>query len=69
MNKFDKTRDLVSTLKFFTRLQLSLLGHLEDHEKSISALQETVKRLENTVRVQQSDLDSLRLVVGGKSHV
>lgn len=69
MEKFQKTRELVSTLKLYTRIQVSFLEHLEEHDKDIYSLQETVKRLEATVRVQQREIESLRLVVGGKANV
>lgn len=69
MDKFQKTRELVSTLKLYTRIQVSFLEHLEEHDKDIYSLQETVKRLEATVRVQQREIESLRLVVGGKANV
>lgn len=69
MEKFQKTRELVSTLKLYTRIQVSFLEHLEEHDKDIYALQETVKRLEATIRVQQREIESLRLVVGGKANV
>lgn len=69
MDKFQKTRELVSALKLYTRIQVSFLEHLEEHDKDIYSLQETVKRLEATVRAQQRDIESLRLVVGGKANV
>lgn len=69
MEKFQKTRELVSTLKLYTRIQVSFLEHLEEHDKDIYSLQETVKRLEATVRAQQREIESLRLVVGGKANV
>ena len=69
MDKFQKTRELVSALKLYTRIQVSFLEHLEEHDKDIYSLQETVKRLEATVRAQQRELESLRLVVGGKANV
>lgn len=69
MEKFQKTRELVSTLKLYTRIQVSFLEHLEEHDKDIYSLQETVKRLEATVRAQQREIESLRLVVGGKVNV
>lgn len=69
MEKFQKTRELVSTLKLYTRIQVSFLEHLEEHDKDIYSLQETVKRLEATIRAQQREIESLRLVVGGKANV
>lgn len=69
MEKFQKTRELVSTLKLYTRIQVSFLEHLEEHDKDLYSLQETVKRLEATVRAQQREIESLRLVVGGKANV
>lgn len=69
MEKFQKTRELVSTLKLYTRIQVSFLEHLEEQDKDIYSLQETVKRLEATVRAQQREIESLRLVVGGKANV
>ena len=69
MDKFQKTRELVSALKLYTRIQVSFLEHLEEHDKDIYSLQETVKRLEATVRAQQREIESLRLVVGGKANV
>ena len=69
MEKFQKTRELVSTLKLYTRIQVSFLEHLEEHDKDIYALQETVKRLEATTRAQQREIESLRLVLGGKVNV
>lgn len=69
MEKFQKTRELVSTLKLYTRIQVSFLEHLEEHDKDIYSLQETVKRLEATARAQQREIESLRLVVGGKANV
>lgn len=69
MEKFQKTRELVSTLKLYTRIQVSFLEHLEEHDKDIYSLQETVKRLEATARAQQREIESLRLVVGGKVNV
>lgn len=69
MDKFQKTRELVSALKLYTRIQVSFLEHLEEHDKDIYSLLETVKRLEATVRAQQRDIESLRLVVGGKANV
>lgn len=69
MEKFQKTRELVSTLKLYTRIQVSFLEHLEEHDKDVYSLQETVKRLEATVRAQQREIESLRLVVGGKANV
>lgn len=69
MEKFQKTRELVSTLKLFTRIQVSFLDHLEDHDKAIYALQETVKKNEVIIRAQQREIECLRLVVGGKANV
>lgn len=69
MEKFQKTRELVSTLKLYTRIQVSFLEHLEEHDKDIYSLHETVKRLEATARAQQREIESLRLVVGGKANV